>query len=528
MAPGNQIRVMQVSFISLKPRLTSAWVFLTYSPSGKEYVLQISWLIYQSLDSMYWKLKHISKDLLKAGIILMLLAGCAPVTSPALTPTATVEVDPVFREFYLRLGGETTLGRALLPMQLENGIYLQYTAAALMEYDPKASSSVPYALAPLGEKIFHSDIQGDLPDQSDGSVVNGFVIFSKFTSIYQQFGASQFAGNPLSQPMVDWKRGIILQYFQNVGLYTSLTDTKDGVHLLAYGSYDCRLTCSYSAAGIDSPVDQDLIEQPFLDRVLDWGFDLTGKPLGSYYSATDGSIEQVYEHVVLFASPGQVQKLLLRSLPAQVGIASTALVAEQDAQGLTFVPVDKSLGHNVATIFMQYIQAHGGESVSGLPTTEIFSEGNLYRQCFTNYCLDYDPDSSDTGVQPAALGEEYLKTHPNPAATQNDATERGTDLKVTVNQVTLSTDEKQTLQIRVIDRKTKAPVVGLDAKVTVTLPDGSQRFYSFPGTDAQGASSTTLDAIQAANGTIIPFSVCLVYTTSGAPCQAGSFVIWTN
>ncbi len=479
---------------------------------------------------MNWVKVRITFLVILGGVAALLINACGVgVVKP--TPTlAGVEVDPVFREFYIRLGGQAVMGLALLPADDTDGVMSQYTEAGLMVYDPKASSTQQYSLAPLGRKLSLPAPQGDLPAQEGALVVDGMIIYSKFVALYQQFDMTRYAGSPLSGPMADTDAGRIVQYFENVGFYTSLNDPQDGVHLLAYGGIDCAERCQYHPGPSNSPLTRPVYDEPFLDSLERIGLDLVGRPLSASYRTPDGMIEQIYDNVVIFAPVDDLRLVSLRPLPALVGITPGPLMPPNPGVGLVFIPIDHDLGHNVAQLFEQYIANHGGAIFAGPPITETFTEGSLYRQCFTNYCLDYDPALPAAGrIHPAALGKIYLQNNPpnQPAVTRLTLSPETVRLTTSEQKTAIPMTDKQEITLKVVQLQDQSPIPNLSATLTLTLPTGQHPTYPMPATDGMGNSQVTLDPIAAVNGTIIPYQVCLNLSTDAPVCIADSFAIWT-
>jgi hypothetical protein len=481
---------------------------------------------------MAWLKVRIKVLLILTGVATVLLAACG-LGGVKPTPTlAGVEVDPVFREFYNRLGGQAVMGLALLQAEEKNGILNQYTEAGLMVYDPKAPSAQQYSLAPLGRKLNLQAPQGDLPPQEGALIVDGVVVYSKFVDLYKLLDMTRFAGHPLSQPMADAEAGRIVQYFENVGFYTSLNDPKDGVHLLSYGGVDCAGRCQYQPQPLNSPLTRPVYDEPFLDSLKRIGLDLVGRPLSAYYRTPDGMIEQIYDNVVIYAPADNLRLVSLRPLPILTGFPPSPAVVKNTAVGLVFIPVpiDNSLGHNVAQVFEQYISNHGGGIFAGSPISEIFTVGSLYRQCFTNYCLDYDSSLPvNARIHPADLGKIYLKMNPpdQQAIKRLTLSPETVLLKTGEKKAAISITENQQISLKVVQREDQSPIPNLAATLTLSLPDGQQLVYSIEATDGLGNSQVTIDPILAANGSIIPYQVCLNISTGSPICTDDSFAIWT-
>jgi hypothetical protein len=480
---------------------------------------------------MFWIKMRTSVLLILIVAAISLLSACGAGGEIRATPTlAGVEVDPVFREFYNRLGGQAVMGLALLPADEKDGVVSQYTEAGLMVYNPKVSLALQYSLAPLGLKLSLPATQSDLQPQEGALVVDGVVIYSKFVDLYKMLDMTRFAGNPLSQPMADPDAGRIVQYFENVGFYTSLNDPKDGVHLLSYGGVDCAGRCQYQPLRLNSPLSRPIYDEPFLDSLNRIGLDLVGRPLSAYYRTSDGMVEQIYDNVVIYAPADNLRLVSLRPLPNLAGFPPSPLALKNPANGLVFIPIDHNLGHNVAQVFEKYISTHGGAIISGPPTSEIFDQGSLFRQCFTNYCLDYDPSlPQNDRIHAAPLGKIYLENNPPeaPAIKLLTLSPETVLLQTSEKKPEVSITEQQEINMKVLQQGDQSPIPNLTATLTLTLPDGQTLTYTIGSTDGLGNAQVTLDPIAAVNGTIIPYQVCLNLSTGSPICTDNSFAIWT-
>jgi hypothetical protein len=464
-------------------------------------------------------------------LLFLILSACAPTSTTISTPDVPkgLPVDSIFNAFYDQLGGEAIMGPILSPTFELGGLTSQYTEGGLMLYDSEAPLGQQFSLAPLGRKLDLPDVQNLFSAQNDGLVVNGFVIYSKFVDLYKQFDLTRYAGRPLSQPLIDSTSNRIIQYFETVGFYTSL-DNNDGMHLLAYGGFDCAEKCNFQLNSMNNPQSATVFEEPFLDSMLPLGRDLTGRPISTYYSSPEGNVEQVYENLVVYASPDDVHQINFRPLPELVGYPPTSPVAKTDDNGLVFIPINNSLGHNVAVVFEEFISNHGGSAIAGLPTTEIFSVGGEYWQCFTHFCLDYDALSPDSEkVKPAALGKIYFEQLASTEITDSDQalSSNNVILRVTEKFSAVSITDREEIDIQILHRQDQLPIPNIPATLTITLPDNSQKSYTIPATDLRGESLVTIDPVQAVNGTIIPFRVCLNLKITPQICISDTFVVWT-
>ena len=142
-------------------------------------------------------------------------------------------VDTHFSHFYDLLGGEDVLGSLISPIFSNHGREYQYTAAALMVYDPQDVSGQHYQLAPIGIEI------GIAEPPSDPASPGGHKVFSGFQGFYEQLGGAQVVGLPLTDVRYNHERGGIEQYFENLGFYQLDSDPPHEIHLISYGAWMC-------------------------------------------------------------------------------------------------------------------------------------------------------------------------------------------------------------------------------------------------------------------------------------------------
>jgi hypothetical protein len=90
----------------------------------------------------------------------------------------------------------------------------------------------------------------------------------------------------------------------------------------------------------------------------------------------------------------------------------------------------------------------------------------------------------------------------------------------------VKTTQGQEIKINV--QRDGAPLEGAQALLVVELPDGSQRKESFPATGADGNSRLKVDPIQAENGTVIPYQVCITSDHSDTYCLRQSYMVWSK
>jgi hypothetical protein len=481
--------------------------------------------------------KHTFFTAVLTGVILLFLtSGCAGTQTSTITPSIDfvschLQVDPLFREFFLTLGGQEVMGCAISPVFEQGEITNQFTEAGLLRYNPTQPTSQQFSLAPLGKQSKLADPPLAIQDQEDPPVLDGMIIFDRFISRFKLMGGTRFVGRPISQPVVDQEYDRIIQFFENAVFYTSASDAKDRAHLLRLGTIFCGDICPDLSRGVDA-IGNAQYSEPFLKEILRLGTDLTGKAESDYYRTADGYIEQIYTNVVVRAALLPPYHVTLQPVPAWVGYNDSLPFYQPavrvDDAGLIFNKLDNSeLGFNEAVIFEQFVATHGSKAMSGAVTSQIFAVDKIYRQCYVNYCLDYNPETQT--IQPAPLGLQYLKLRPPEQAAKDNLVFKPGDvlLRVVESKPLISSTEQQKVVVQVFQKGDQYPIPNLDAIISLVLPDGSETEFMMPPTNSQGKTNLLLPPILAANGTLIPFKVCL-FTASTPVCSQETFTIWGN
>jgi hypothetical protein len=467
-------------------------------------------------------------------VVAWALSACtSPARSAAPVDQGTEEVEPVFREFYNLLGGEKLLGPAVSQIFDYQNRRCQYTYNVLMCYDPLASDVERFSLFPLGPFL---ELQADPSEQVLKASVyaEGYPVYEEFKPLYERLFGDRYVGKPLTAARTNYLQNRIEQYFENMGFYRQLDEPANSVHLLAYGGYLCDMDCRYKPAnspGVILRTGGSEVEQPFLTSLIRMGgLQVFGQPLTQPYIAGDGSLEQVYENVVLYSPPGDTSQVRLRSTPAQIGVPAADMVPDSDAHGMIFYPIQENLGYQVPELFDQFIAAHGGPEISGRPINAVWQvKETLYRQCFENYCLDFDvaaPKQLQTRM--TTLGPMYLETiHLDPALIVRFVyTPETVELQVIEGKDRLPSSEAQTIRIQVLRKQDQLPLADVEAFLLRTLPDGSEVADRFPPTAADGSSNLTLDPLAQPNGSVIGYQVCLNVPSEERICDEGSYLIW--
>lgn len=466
---------------------------------------------------MYKKLALI----LIIGLMAMGLMGCSESQT-----AANVAIDARFSDFYDLMGGETTLGAGQGTMLQDGSRLLQFTENALMIYDESLPAGERYNFEPLGKKFLTGDPGLTIADNLPGvRYLNGHLVYVDFIPFFDQLGGVRFVGQPLTEVRFNSDQNRYEQYFEKLGFYLELGDSQKRVHLIPYGLIACRqnyLGQGCSAPRSDAVIDaQDYLPQPFITFTQSLGDNFPGAPLTAPYLTADGLLEQVYENVVITVSPNDLKNVQLRQLPALTGIQPDKLAPALDNELMVFLPIDPiaNLGHNVPTRFLQYIAQNGGANNSGIPTTELFNVNGIRRQCFTYYCLDFDPAAPpENQIHPAPLGHLYL-------AMQN-VTSGQIKLIVWESSPTVAPGQEQILGVLAYNTTPNLPMQNMEPAIEINLPDGTVQSLHFPPTSTSGSTYLKIRLSKTTRGQIIAYKVCLSQPGSTPVCSSESWLVW--
>ena len=467
-------------------------------------------------------------------LTLLLVSGCAAEPVNPAEDVQAYEVDPIFREVYRDLGGEALLGSTISRMFEETAIYCQFTENAKLCYNPVDTGANRYFLAPLGSDLVQAETPLPLPAELGTYTVNGYTVYEAFLPLYQALGAEAGAGSPLTNPRYNYEKRRVEQYFEKAGFFMPFDGTAQDARLMPYGALSCSF-CLLHTSDFGSPAAPAASAPfaPYLDRMGAAG--LFGKPLSQPYTAVDGALEQVYDGAVIYAPAGSPGDFHFRQLSNLLGMTAAPPGARLYGlqENMVFYPTEGELGYHVPLVFDQFIAATGGVGYSGLPLSDPYLDptDNVTRQCFENYCLDYDPIASGSYyTRVAPLGGQYLALFPV-------ATPEPTawpvlpvlDFKLMEEKPELRPSDNQTISIRVFMLVDSQPVADVGARLVLMLPDGGVQNYTFAPSAADGWSTLTLPPlVNYPNGSMITYQACLdeAFTAGISTCRSGSYLIW--
>jgi hypothetical protein len=178
---------------------------------------------------------------------------------------------------------------------------------------------------------------------------------------------------------------------------------------------------------------------------------------------------------------------------------------------------------------MDYITQYGGIEVFGYPFTQEYDvTTQVTRQCFVNVCLEFHRTAPELlRIRPQPVGYIYRALNGFPQAnTTPTPIYQSASLKTWESEPLIPQSHQQVIWAAVYDDG--IPVSGIELRLTLTLPDGTQQTYLMSLTDDQGQSWVTLPSIRGANGTLVPYQVCVTSAAMDTLCDQQSFILWDN
>jgi hypothetical protein len=460
------------------------------------------------------------------------------------------------------MGGVEVLGPVISPLFVHNNVKYQYTQAGLMAHDPGKPASKRYHLAPIGLDMEIAEPPVSPPSQPTTNYVGGHIIFDDFLPLYDRLGGASVIGNPLTEMHYNPEKRRYEQFFENLGFYRLDSQAETSVYLLAYGAWKCGENCRNPSPEKSQVVLPNRIGQEFREAINRLGPGFTGFAISDPYYTPDGYLEQIFENMVLVVDPQSAGGIILRPITRKIGFLPDPPVAPKDPSSYQFMPVSDDKGYNIPNYFLDYLAQHGGLEIAGQPIGEETLVGeSVYRQCFTNLCLDRRENLPEyLYIRPAPIGYTYrqLPLRPVKNASQQAispaATPQVTDAPLSTGQtmnpevptalatgagetqsreVTIQIWEQEPLvppgqsqELRVRILENGAPLPFVEPYIVLVLPDGGRKTYHLYPTDSNGESAIEVDPIVAPNGTLIPYQACITDISGQRVCVKDSYVIW--
>jgi hypothetical protein len=242
-------------------------------------------------------------------------------------------------------------------------------------------------------------------------------------------------------------------------------------------------------------------------------------------------IEMIRLPLVMGRQAAPVQSIGFRPLAQLLDMARQHPVSRQEDPLLVFYPVEGDLGYHVPVHFHGFLERLGGLVVSGFPVSEPFEIGaGLYRQCFANLCLDFEPGAEENPLRLAPLGYLYKERFfVQPGRFVQSGSLEGVELKVWENRSYTGGEQGAAslpMEIHLAVMEAGKPLPNWEASLIVRLPDGSQDRYRVQPTNARGQAFFTLPPIPALNGMLIPYQVCLEGLRGEQLCVDDHYLVW--
>ena len=469
---------------------------------------------------------------LTIGSIILIILSIAACSMEKAGQGAYYAVDPRFQELYQQLDGEDVLGQPISNKKFVAGsnIEKQYFEAAVMVYNPETSPK--FYLEPVGLEAGFSDLPNADPENPNVKYVNGYIIPMEFAKLYEQLGGARWVGLPLTRARKNPEKGIIEQYFENMGFFRFEDDPPGVVRLLPYGLWRCAGECSryptLENAGLLRST--DVTTSPFAEVINRLGTNFTGKSLTDAYRAQDERLEQIFTNVVIYEDDDSPLGISLRPIAEQVGIEGDPLEERGTKTDMYFREIKDGKGFYIPSYFVDFISQYSGFALSGEPINQLreIREG-VFRQCFQNYCLRYDSAAEEEEqVSLVPLGQRYKDQvyHDRAVTTPEVQGKRDFTLDVWEQSTQVSSSERQ--QIGACIHEGETPLRDIQVEMTLRIPQRGTRRFQLPATDAGGCSFYELEPIQAQNGTAVDYQVCFKGLNEGQQCKQDSFLIWGN
>ncbi len=430
-------------------------------------------------------------------------------------------IDPDFLSFYEKLGGARFVGRPLTEARHnpEKGRIEQYFEnLGFYRLEQDVTNKVflmAYGVFACGARCRYHAIEASIPSQKP-------LLPEPFASTVARLGLS-FVGRTLSEPYIN-SDGNVEVIFENIVLvYPSLHNDLEKQTTIPPAWLPITLEENSITRGEGASITFSLwfpqVVMSNSERTQNYGESLQTRV-----------VLPLVINEVRFTEAGQpIQQQQVSALPLVelLGVVFQPPVPPSGDPLMIFHPTDGHLGHNVPLIFQAYLEQHGGISISGPPTSEVFtiSEGK-FRQCFKNICLDYDLNApEDERLHPVPLGKIYKERFYRPTSEFDFG-----NLKVYFRIHTwegksfVASNEIQEIHVGIFEGET--PLKNREPILILTLPDGSQQTRTFPPTDESGHSYLTIPGIAAPNGTLIAYKVCINDISSEEQCVGDNYLIW--
>lgn len=485
----------------------------------------------------------------------LLLAACSSTSSAEMQSSKvdtlvsgnSYEVASEFRELYQALGGEDILGEAISPLEKQNGYFCQYTVNVQMCLDPAKNGVDRFLFSPLGKRQYEEGYPAGSPIEPVGQqVINGFVIFQPFESIFNALYGERFIGLPLGEAVLSRDGAEVIQFFQNAAIAQKLDENflyAGEPYLLPLGKHICGDYClpgnfsDRTSSAIPALSHSQADFAAAMNRL--GGAELLGEPLTTPFLSPEGYLMQVFENAVVRSMPDEPGNAVLHQITRSLNMKTWEPRAPLPENPNRFVFYNLNgtdgKGYYVPDVFHQYIEMHMGRAVSGDPLAEPEEvETGIFWQCFEHYCLEYNENAAPGfQVRIAPLGKLYLKQLLESGFILPDVLEERRPeaediiLSVSEGHPEISPDESQTIFVQAVERSTGIALEGLNLHLYLTLPNQEPYEFQMSSTGPDGVSGIVIPPIPLEHASLVKYKVC-AYSESPeeSVCVAGAYLVW--
>lgn len=456
----------------------------------------------------------------------------APVDQSVFLPNG---IDARFLLLYQTLGGEAVLGSPISAAVEEGDHWCQYMMNAKLCVVSGRTDLDAYSFAPVVlEGALMPSASYAQVSQESGKVVNGYVIHPDFIGLYEQLYGTIFTGLPLGNAWINYDKGRVEQYFENVVIAADLNDETPSAYLLPAAHAVCSI-CAPSTATVGSFIADTRHTSPFSTFLTRINGSVFGAPLTKPFINQDGLQVQIFENAAVAAQPDDLANAWLLPLSYELDMYESSPSEQRygTQQDVVYYSVGQK-GYHVLIWFDQFIIEHGGRNAAGNPIAEVAYYGDDIRQCFENYCLDL-VQNRETGAAEASLvplGAWYLDQQLQAGSITEDmllvewATPDTVQFEIGEQYPSVDRGTAQTIYLAIVSTETGKPLSGVSARVTLLTPDNQASTLAMPLTNAQGVTTVSVPAhSDLENGTVIRYEVCLDLVNGEEVCAVNAYLV---
>jgi hypothetical protein len=488
-----------------------------------------------------------------AVLVIFVASGCDPGDPPSPTPTPyqISDIDPILREFYSHLGGEQRLGPAISAPIVDGSKTIQYMETCKLIYDNDALPTQHFRVAPLGVQMDLREPPVPPPSNPAYRYCDGHTIHPDFLPMYETLGA-KVVGCPITEARFSLVYNRYEQFFENFGFYREEGETQ--VRLMPYGLWACAGDRACESKELYASYDSYRSVNPtFIGFVEKYGADLTGFALTEAHLNKDGFWQQIFENVVLIAdSEGSPETARMLPVPEKLGLLPDQPQPYSGNPETFFYTAQGNDGYEIPIYFWNYMLQHGGIDFFGPPIQHLAEmDKQIYRQCYNKLCLLYDPKAVEGAeIRPEPLGysfkvlykpekpvstptpeiqpTEVQATFEFPTATPQPEIRAGREIILQVWETNPMLSAGQIQEIGVIVLDWDLPLPNISPELYVEIPDSKPYYLTMPPTRNDGMSHAKLAPIDAPNGALVEYKVCIRASDADKFCVRESFMIWDS